>query len=68
MADEVPESVDLWDVLEEAEQTVRRWPSWQQQYDADIYYDEDSAGETVLQARFIRPALVCMRVSASTIH
>ena len=42
MADEVPEHVDLWDVLEEAELTVERWPSWQRRYDADIYYDVDA--------------------------
>jgi hypothetical protein len=65
MADEVTESVDLWDVLEEAEETVQRWPSWQQQYDADIYYDEDSPAANVLHARLLQSALVCMRVSAA---
>ncbi|HEX2061887.1 MAG TPA: hypothetical protein VHK90_14195 [Thermoanaerobaculia bacterium] len=38
MADEV-QPVDLWGVLEEAEQTVQQWPAWQQRYNADIYYE-----------------------------
>ena len=42
MSDEVFESVDLWDELEEAERTVERWPPWQQRYEADIYYEEDA--------------------------
>ena len=50
MADEVPESVDLWDVLEEAEQTVERWPPWQQRYEADIYYEDDDVEQTLLSA------------------
>ena len=65
MADEFPDGVDLWDVLEEAEQTVQRWPSWQQQYDADLYYEDETPHGNVLHARFAQPALVCMRVSAA---
>lgn len=69
MADEVPESVDLWDVLEEAEQTVERWPPWQRQYDADIYYDEDAPGNAALTALAIRPAvLVCRSAGVATVH
>jgi hypothetical protein len=33
---------DFWDALEDAEMTVERWPPWQQQYDPDIFYDEDA--------------------------
>jgi hypothetical protein len=69
MADEVPESVDLWDVLEEAEQTVQRWPPWQRQYEADIYYDEDAPGDAALKALVIpRAVLVCMSGGAATVH
>ena len=37
MAEEDPQPVDLFEVLEEAEETVEAWPAWQQRYDADIY-------------------------------
>jgi hypothetical protein len=37
MAEEDPQPVDLFEVLEEAEETVETWPAWQQRYDADIY-------------------------------
>jgi hypothetical protein len=40
MTEEVPQPVDFWDVLDEAEQTVESWPSWQQRYDADVYGGE----------------------------
>jgi hypothetical protein len=44
MADEAPQpAVDFWSVLEDAKATVEQWPSWQQQYDADIYFEEDSS-------------------------
>jgi hypothetical protein len=33
---------DFWDALEEAEMTVERWPPWQQQYDPDIFYEDDA--------------------------
>jgi hypothetical protein len=39
MADEGPRAVDFRGVLEEAERTVERWPLWQQQYEADIFYE-----------------------------
>ena len=69
MSDEAPESVDLWDVLEEAEQTVERWPPWQRQYEADIYYDEDAPGDAALKALVIRPAVrVCMSAGVATVH
>ena len=41
MAGEVTETVDFWDVLDEAEQTVERWPTWQQRYEADVYAEND---------------------------
>ncbi|HKO55694.1 MAG TPA: hypothetical protein VJ276_07425 [Thermoanaerobaculia bacterium] len=44
MADEGSEPVDLWGVLEEAEQTVEGWPPWQKRYDADVHYESDPAG------------------------
>jgi len=65
MSDEVPESVDLWDVLEEAERTVERWPPWQQRYDADIYYD-DEPGEAVLQAVVSPPSM--LRICTTSVH
>jgi hypothetical protein len=69
MSDEAPESVDLWDVLEEAEQTVQRWPPWQRQYEADIYYDEDAPADSALKALVIpRAVLVCMSGGAATVH
>lgn len=37
------EAVDWWGVLEEAEQTVEQWPSWQQRYDADVFYGGSAA-------------------------
>jgi hypothetical protein len=30
---------DFWNVLDEAELTVETWPSWQQKYEADIFYE-----------------------------
>ena len=68
MSDQVPEPVDLWDALEEAEQTVARWPSWQQRYDADLHYDEDAPPEPALKAMFIQPAVVFMRVAVGAVH
>ena len=68
MSDEAPESVDLWDALEEAEQTVARWPSWQQGYDADLYYDEDAPPDASLRAMFIQPVFVYMRVAVGAVH
>ncbi|HEY0160723.1 MAG TPA: hypothetical protein VGF28_25785 [Thermoanaerobaculia bacterium] len=40
MTAEAPQPVDLWSVLEEAEETVDAWPEWQQQYEADVHYEE----------------------------
>lgn len=42
MADEGSEPVDIWGVLEEAEQTVQGWPDWQQRYEGDVYYEGDA--------------------------
>ena len=39
MADEVPQSIDFWSELQEAQQTVENWPAWQQRYDADVNYE-----------------------------
>lgn len=41
MAGEGSETIDFWGVLEEAEQTVEGWPSWQQQYEADVFRQPD---------------------------
>jgi hypothetical protein len=46
MTEEVSQPVDLWSVLEEAEETVETWPEWQQQYEADVYYDSSQPGTT----------------------
>jgi hypothetical protein len=43
MPDEVPQSNDFWNELDEAEQSVEKWPPWQQRYEADVYYDRDDA-------------------------
>ena len=67
MSDEAPDTVDLWDVLDEADEAVRRWPAWQQRYEADVYYDED-APEGALKAMFTAPAIVYMRVAVGAIH
>jgi hypothetical protein len=40
---EVPQPIDLWSVLDEAEQTVEHWPEWQQRYDADVYCEVRAA-------------------------
>ena len=44
MADDAPQSpeepVDFWTVLEDANATVAQWPEWQQQYQADVFYEE----------------------------
>lgn len=42
MASDVSESADFWDVLEDAEMTVDRWPLWQQRYRADIFCDDEA--------------------------
>jgi hypothetical protein len=41
MFEERKDSVDFWDELEEAQQTVERWPPWRQRYDADMHYEEE---------------------------
>ena len=41
MAEEGSETIDFWGVLEEAEQTVEGWPSWQRQYEADVFREEN---------------------------
>jgi hypothetical protein len=47
MADETsqaPErSTEIWAVLDEAQQTVERWPVWQQRYRVDLYREEREA-------------------------
>lgn len=46
--------VDFWAVLEDAQQSVEKWPEWKQRYDADVYYEgsprkrRDSKTESVL--------------------
>ena len=39
MADEDPQPIDLFEVLDEAEETVEAWPAWQQRFEADIYHE-----------------------------
>jgi hypothetical protein len=29
--------IDFWDVLDEAEETVERWPAWQQRVAGDVF-------------------------------
>jgi len=33
--------IDFWDVLDDAEQTVERWPAWQREVEADVYYEDE---------------------------
>ena len=46
MPDEVPQSLpqsnDFWNELEEAGQSVEKWPPWQQRYEADVHYERPS--------------------------
>lgn len=37
MPDATPPPSDFWSLLEEAEETVVRWPEWQQRYEVDVY-------------------------------
>jgi hypothetical protein len=37
----------LWEVLDEAEETVENWPAWQQRYEADVF-DERRESESDL--------------------
>lgn len=41
MAREEIDDIEFWDVLEDAEQTVERWPLWQQRHQADIYAEDN---------------------------
>jgi hypothetical protein len=41
MAGARAESVDFWEVLEEAEVTVECWPAWKRRYTADVFYEEE---------------------------
>jgi hypothetical protein len=50
MAEENPQPVDLWEVLDEAVETVEKWPSWQQQYDADVS-EEDACARAITPHR-----------------
>jgi hypothetical protein len=43
MANGAPQAIDLWDVMDEAEETVERWPHWQQRIEADVFYDDEEA-------------------------
>jgi hypothetical protein len=54
MPDEVPQSDDFWNELEDAEQSVEKWPPWQQRYEADIHYED--VPERVTSAR-VPPSL-----------
>lgn len=45
MAEEVPQPIDFWSVLDEAQQTVEAWPAWQQRYDVDVYAEDDPVRE-----------------------
>lgn len=40
MAEEDPQPVDFWEVLDEAEVTVEKWPAWQQRYEADVFAEK----------------------------
>lgn len=42
---ELPQPVDLWCVLDEAEHTVEHWPAWQQAYAADVFGDDVSRAD-----------------------
>ena len=42
MTEEVSQPVDLWSVLEEAEETVDTWPEWQRQYEADVHWEGEA--------------------------
>ena len=42
-AEDAAQDVDLWSVIDEAEETVEQWPSWQKQHDADVYGEEETA-------------------------
>ena len=33
--------VDLWEVLDEAEAAVERWPWWQQRYEVDLFAEKE---------------------------
>ena len=35
--DGASQSIDFWDVLNEAEETVERWPAWQQRVEGDVF-------------------------------
>ena len=53
MAEEDPQPVDLWEVLDEAEESVEKWPAWQQRYEADVF------AETIWSAAAEAAAFVC---------
>jgi hypothetical protein len=35
--DGASETIDFWDVLDEAEEMVQRWPAWQQRIEGDVF-------------------------------
>ncbi|HJW94787.1 MAG TPA: hypothetical protein VJ901_14310 [Thermoanaerobaculia bacterium] len=37
MANGAPYAMDFWDVLDEAEEIVERWPSWQRRVEGDVF-------------------------------
>jgi hypothetical protein len=43
MPEERREAVDFWEELDEAEQTVARWPAWQRGYGVDVLREEEAA-------------------------
>ena len=61
------ESIDFWDVLDEAEQTVEKWPAWQQDVEADVYYDGDSSTPRAIANIALLPAVMVMRHAHSAL-
>jgi hypothetical protein len=54
-------SIDFWDELEEAENTVQRWPSWQQRYDVGLTQDEED------NDAFPEPGVIARTVFATSV-
>ena len=45
--------VDFWAVLEDATQSVERWPEWKQRYEADVYYEGSARNRRMSEAESV---------------
>jgi hypothetical protein len=61
MAEEASPPVDFWSVLEDAKETVEKWPDWQQRYEADTSHEPPVEGVVAGGRRSVDPIALVQR-------